>query len=629
MADKGVINRANDFWLNSKFSWLFEPWGGCCASRDDDLQSERSSMLPKKNQFLQQDQQEFQMYDSDDQQNKYDIDESLEFNQDWLPEYNHNDSQNYSPTNLIVNQAISFPQDQKKQTPFDHNQVLNQVLEENEKPYTITEYPDLLTEDEMESNSRQSLVPLIERKTIKKQKRPSIKIEKKKKQKKFRNPWQNHEDEQLLQLVSKHGYSWSLISQMIAGRTGKQVRDRYLNKLNPGINKEKWSQEEDEMIVSLFYEKGSKWSEIAKCLEGRTESQVKNRFYSYIRKKFLPREEEGIDQISSNITSNKTSNKTSIKTSNTIRNSQALYNSNLGGNDKMVNDETVVENKNNLSINITAPSLLSHNSIANEQNLFSQQNIDMTASPSVSNLISPILISTCDLNDGIYNPGYNTNNQFENYHERQDFGHFKFEEDPHMDDDYLYDSCGDKHELIDNGSLINNLNPHYAQYMQKIDFIQDHPQTPLQSNGLNYNNGLIFMNNNYNETISVSNRETPQVPRRLNDDADGNSPEYSVSSPETNNSNGDGEIDNRLDKLAILFEKNKLDLEELKSLDTMSIIKSSNSSEAMVSETSHPLQKIERIDLLSKRTKKLEYLLAKTYQEIQKISKPENQQKVN
>lgn len=94
-----------------------------------------------------------------------------------------------------------------------------------------------------------------------------------------RKLWKQHEDEQLLELVSQHGQKWTFIGKLIGGRTGKQVRDRYLNNLRPDINNTPFSQVEDDLIVSLYFKLGSKWSQIAACLGGRTEAQVKNRFY--------------------------------------------------------------------------------------------------------------------------------------------------------------------------------------------------------------------------------------------------------------------------------------------------------------------------------------------------------------
>jgi len=102
---------------------------------------------------------------------------------------------------------------------------------------------------------------------------------------KARNPWTPKEDQKLVDLMKKYGQSWAMISSLMDGRTGKQVRDRFLNKLRPNIRCGDWSQREDEILVSLCKELGNRWSLIATHLPGRTEAQVKNRYYSSIKKR--------------------------------------------------------------------------------------------------------------------------------------------------------------------------------------------------------------------------------------------------------------------------------------------------------------------------------------------------------
>lgn len=109
-----------------------------------------------------------------------------------------------------------------------------------------------------------------------------------KKSKRARNPWTPREDAKLMELMKKYGQSWAMISSQLEGRTGKQVRDRYLNKLRPNIKLGDWSVQEDELVVKLLKEVGNRWSLIANHLPGRTEGQVKNRFYSFIKKRLQP-----------------------------------------------------------------------------------------------------------------------------------------------------------------------------------------------------------------------------------------------------------------------------------------------------------------------------------------------------
>lgn len=73
---------------------------------------------------------------------------------------------------------------------------------------------------------------------------------------------------------------------MLGTKTGKQIRERFINKLDPKIKKEDWSDEEDRKIIELFSQIGRKWSEISKFLPGRPENKIKNRFYSFIQKNY-------------------------------------------------------------------------------------------------------------------------------------------------------------------------------------------------------------------------------------------------------------------------------------------------------------------------------------------------------
>ena len=104
---------------------------------------------------------------------------------------------------------------------------------------------------------------------------------------KSRQPWTKDEDKLILSLIDKHGHNWSLIANVIEGRTGKQVRERYLNKLDRNINRSKFTEEDDDLIINLYEKFGPKWKDISLSFKGRPENMVKNRFYSHIRKKLL------------------------------------------------------------------------------------------------------------------------------------------------------------------------------------------------------------------------------------------------------------------------------------------------------------------------------------------------------
>lgn len=102
--------------------------------------------------------------------------------------------------------------------------------------------------------------------------------------------WKKEEDFRIMELVSKHGKSWSKISKILSTRNGKQIRDRYINVLDPEIRKGKFTDEEDMTLIDLFKSHGPKWATIAKYFPNRTADMIKNRFHSSIKKKLSDEE---------------------------------------------------------------------------------------------------------------------------------------------------------------------------------------------------------------------------------------------------------------------------------------------------------------------------------------------------
>jgi len=99
--------------------------------------------------------------------------------------------------------------------------------------------------------------------------------------------WKREEDMRIMDLVTRHGKSWSKISKILSTRNGKQIRDRFINVLDPEIRKGKFTDDEDRKLIALFKQYGPKWATIAKYYANRTADMIKNRFHSSIKKKMV------------------------------------------------------------------------------------------------------------------------------------------------------------------------------------------------------------------------------------------------------------------------------------------------------------------------------------------------------
>ena len=94
-------------------------------------------------------------------------------------------------------------------------------------------------------------------------------------------PWTDSEDDLIRCLISKHGEShWTSYAKILNAefydsvpvRKPKQLRSRWVNRINPTIVKGNWTEEEDRKLEQLQVEHGNKWSLIARELTGRNEN---------------------------------------------------------------------------------------------------------------------------------------------------------------------------------------------------------------------------------------------------------------------------------------------------------------------------------------------------------------------
>ncbi|CAH1272363.1 SNAPC4 [Branchiostoma lanceolatum] len=104
--------------------------------------------------------------------------------------------------------------------------------------------------------------------------------------------WSVDEDIALLTAVAKFGAKdWWKISRLVSGRTDAQVRERYVNVLDPEIKRGPFTYYEDRQVLALYEKYGPAWSTIANEIPGRTDCMVLRRFELLLKQRnmtYLP-----------------------------------------------------------------------------------------------------------------------------------------------------------------------------------------------------------------------------------------------------------------------------------------------------------------------------------------------------
>ncbi|KAF3437511.1 hypothetical protein FNV43_RR20265 [Rhamnella rubrinervis] len=116
------------------------------------------------------------------------------------------------------------------------------------------------------------------------------------KQKLRKGLWSPEEDEKLYNYITRFGVGcWSSVPKL-AGleRCGKSCRLRWINYLRPDLKRGMFSQQEEDLIMSLHEVLGNRWAQIAAQLPGRTDNEIKNFWNSCLKKKLM---KQGIDPI--------------------------------------------------------------------------------------------------------------------------------------------------------------------------------------------------------------------------------------------------------------------------------------------------------------------------------------------
>jgi hypothetical protein len=105
------------------------------------------------------------------------------------------------------------------------------------------------------------------------------------KPKRYRTYFTEQEDKLLTRIMTSTMFiGWKDVASHFNEKTRKQCRDRWINYLTPERIKRIWTNDEDQMIMNKVQQFGTKWTTIKKYFVGRSDNDIKNRYYSHIIK---------------------------------------------------------------------------------------------------------------------------------------------------------------------------------------------------------------------------------------------------------------------------------------------------------------------------------------------------------
>lgn len=96
--------------------------------------------------------------------------------------------------------------------------------------------------------------------------------------------WTKEEDNLLLKGYETHGNNWAEIAKVLKTRSSKQIRSRFLNYLNNNLDKSPFTEEEDNLMISLYPYLKSKWTRYLNYLTRRSARAIESRLCSLLKK---------------------------------------------------------------------------------------------------------------------------------------------------------------------------------------------------------------------------------------------------------------------------------------------------------------------------------------------------------
>lgn len=114
------------------------------------------------------------------------------------------------------------------------------------------------------------------------------------------------EDDVIINKVKIFGKNdWKTVSSFLKDRSPRQVRERYINYLDPDSNTGPWTKEEDLLLISKVDEIGPKWSQIRPFFNKRTDVIIRNRWIHLRNAKNSSWHRERVARISDGIDNEK------------------------------------------------------------------------------------------------------------------------------------------------------------------------------------------------------------------------------------------------------------------------------------------------------------------------------------